>query len=98
MMNPIFQSAVNNLQRRIAMPVPGAAQPAPAAVAQPMPVNNAFAARAGIPARGTIMPARPPMAAMPVMARPVMPAPGAAPVGTMPPVQNALAQRFASAY
>ena len=111
MMNPIMQSAVNALQSKLVRPVPGAqpVTPAPAAAA---PINNAFAARAGIPARGTIMPARPPMAAMPVMARPVMPAgaamppamarpglpgPGAAPVGAMMP-QNALARRFATAY
>jgi hypothetical protein len=98
--SPAFQTAVRNLTGvqaapaaapPAAAPQPGAPQPMPGAA----PVSNIFALRAGMgmPANGTMMPARPPMAAAPMPMRPGMPA-GA----QMPPqVQNAMAARM-SAY
>lgn len=98
--SPAFRSVVQNLTGVQAAPAaappvapvqPGAPQPMPGAA----PVSNIFALRAGMgmPANGTMMPARPPMAAAPMPMRPGMPA-GA----QMPPqVQNAMAARM-SAY
>jgi hypothetical protein len=101
--SPAFQTAVRNLTGVQAAPAaaPPVVQPAEQRpqLAQPMPgaapVSNIFALRAGMgmPANGTMMPARPPMAAAPMPMRPGMPA-GA----QMPPqVQNAMAARM-SAY
>jgi hypothetical protein len=102
--SPAFQTAVRNLtgvQAPPAAAAPAAPQPgAPAPGApQPMPgaapVSNIFALRAGMgmPANGTMLPARPPMAAAPMPMRPGMPAAAQMP----PPVQNAMAARM-SAY
>jgi hypothetical protein len=100
--SPAFQTTVRNLTGvQAPPPAPAALPPAAAApgAPQPMPgaapVSNIFALRAGMgmPANGTMMPARPPMAAAPMPMRPGMPA-GA----QMPPqVQNAMAARM-SAY